>query len=164
MMEASASFGCPVTDVEGLRTQRNERNAVSPRCDDLKLEQNTAAEECMKKDSAHTVPTQCPHSAHTVPTQCPLEFYNISRMVAVTKAFYIRMKIRILCRAPNVAKLEWALCGHCVGTVRALCGHCVGTGLSRLMREHLLRGHAHAASDGRQTHPHRQACKKRDAR
>ena len=114
----------------------------------------------MKKYSAHTVPTQCPHSAHTVPTQCPLEFYSISRMVALTKALYIRMNNKILCRAPNVAKLEWALCGHCVGTVWALCGHCVGTVLPRLMRKLLLRVRASPALDGRQRQPGRRTRKK----
>ena len=32
-----------------------------------------------RQASAHTVPTQCPHSAHTVPTQCPLEFCDVWR-------------------------------------------------------------------------------------
>ena len=53
---------------EGLSTQKNERNAASARWEFLYLEQKTSADEYTKKDSAHTVPTQCPHSAHTVPT------------------------------------------------------------------------------------------------
>ena len=114
----------------------------------------------MKKDSAHPVPTQCPHSAHTVPTQCPLEFYGISCMVGMTKAFYLILKTRFYPERQNAAKLEWALCGHCVGTVWALCGHCVGTVLPRLMRKLLLRVRASPALDGRRRQPGRRTRKK----
>ena len=100
----------------------------------------------------------------TVPTQCPLEFYGISCMVGMTRAFYLILRTRFYPERQNAAKLEWALCGHCVGTVWALCGHCVGTVLPRLMRKLLLRVRASPALDGRQRQPGRRTHTKKNRR
>ena len=67
---------------------------------------------------------QCPLSAHTVPTQCPHSAH--CKKWGILQSLISRLWF-LISRYQESAESSCFHSGHCVGAVWALCGHCVGT-------------------------------------